>query len=670
MATTQRIVDAADAGTPTETTGRPVTARAFALGLVLALAMCAITPYNDYYVAATYLSGNFFPIGAIGAVLLLVLAVNPLLIALGRRRAIFAPGEIMTVWAMILVVAGVPSSGLMRYLIPHIVSPHYYAKPSNGWDALLVSHLPARLLVTDPRAIHDFFEGLPRGAGIPWQAWASPLAWWLLFVILLFAAFFCFSGLLRRQWVEHERFSFPLVVLPVQLAEPPEPGRSFPALVRSPLLWLGVLAVTLLHTTKGLHLFQPTMPDPTIVWHSSDYLTTKPWNGVNDVMFAIYPLVIGFAYLLSSEVALSLWLFYLLFKAEVLIGSIYQWDMKWTGTGFSMGPAFTVYQEVGGAIMLAVWLLYTMRGHLGEVWRKAAHDDPHVDDRREPLSFRAALFGLAGCYLGLFLWLTLAAEIQPLLVLGLLAGSFLVFLMLSWLVAQAGLLFVTQTFSATQIMTVLSGPGVFHGPSLAMSMIAEHAGWQDAREFMMPPLLNSYKAGGETGLSLRSLTRALAACVALSVVVSAVASLWLPYTHGGGVSLKNPWMYINSPQLPFSWSAAQVRNPPPLAADGLLQMAGGAALVLVLFLARTYIPNFGLHPAGFLAGASYAMYCLWFSLFLGWVVKVPILRYGGIRAYRLLLPFFLGLILGDTLNALVWTVVGLTTGTGYQLLPG
>ena len=63
------------------------------------------------------------------------------------------------------------------------------------------------------------------------------------------------------------------------------------------------------------------------------------------------------------------------------------------------------------------------------------------------------------------------------------------------------------------------------------------------------------------------------------------------------------------------------------------------------------------------------MYMLWFSLFIGWCIKVPILRYGGINLYRKLLPFFLGLILGDCMNAILWTIIGLTTHNGYILLP-
>ena len=108
----------------------------------MSLGVCTLTPYNDYFVAATYLSGSFFPISALGAILLLTLAVNPLLIALNRRSQCFSSVEIITVWAIIIATVGIPSSGLMRYLVPHIVAPHYFASAANGWEATLLSHLP------------------------------------------------------------------------------------------------------------------------------------------------------------------------------------------------------------------------------------------------------------------------------------------------------------------------------------------------------------------------------------------------------------------------------------------------------------------------------------------------------------------------------------------------
>jgi hypothetical protein len=646
-----------------------VTPRAFTLGLLLAALLCAVLPYNDYYVGATYLSGNFFPISALAGLLLLVLAVNPLLIACRQRHRLWTPPEIMTVWTMLLVIAGIPSSGLMRYLIPHLAAPYYYASPTNGWQGLILAHVPSRLLVTDPGAVKAFFEGLPRGAASPWGAWVTPLAWWSLFVGFLFLGFFCLSALFRRQWAEIEKFSFPLVQLPILLAEAPGPDRSFNTLLRSPVLWVAMGLVTCLHTVKGIHLFYPVVPDIQTVWHTEDYLTVRPWSVINDIQFAIYPLVIGFAYLLSSEMCLSMWLFYLVFKGEILWGGLHAWDLSTTGVGFCMGPAFANYQEVGATLMVTAWVLYAMRAHLRTVWRKAVFGDPSVDDAREPLSYRFAFFGAIAAYLGLFGWLTGVAGIQPLMVAGVLAGSFVVFVVLSWLVAQSGLLFVTTTFVPSQIMTVFAGTTPFNASSLALGAFAEHIGWQDAREFMMPSLLNAAQGAAATRLDARSLTRALAVCVVMATVIATASSIWLPYTHGGGTALKNPYMYIASPQTPFAWATSKAHNPQGPDFAGMTQILGGALFALTLLLCRTYLPWFGIHPAGFMVAGSWAMYMLWFSLFLGWLIKAPVMRYGGIRLYRLLLPFFLGLILGDCLNAMAWTVIGLLTGTGYNLLP-
>jgi hypothetical protein len=344
--------------------------------------------------------------------------------------------------------------------------------------------------------------------------------------------------------------------------------------------------------------------------------------------------------------------------------------MAGPGVGICMGPAWAADQEAGGALMLALWVGWAMRAHLHAIWRKAIFGDPKVNDSGEPLSYRFAFFGLFGAYTGMFLWMTVAAHVNALLSVGVLTGSLVIFITLSWLVAQSGLLFVQQAFSPAQLVTVVDGTAAFDPASLAMASFTEQVGWQDAREFMMPSLLNADKAADQTGLDARALTRMMALCVVLAVVVAGAASIWLPYTHGGGTALKNTWMYVSSPQSPFTWAAGQARSPQPPLATGVFNMVGGACLILLIFVCRNAFPGFGLHPAGFLVAATYPMYTLWFSLMLGGLCKIPILRYGGSRGYRLLLPLFLGLILGDCLNALAWTLVGLLTGTGYNLLPG
>jgi hypothetical protein len=101
----------------------------------------------------------------------------------------------------------------------------------------------------------------------------------------------------------------------------------------------------------------------------------------------------------------------------------------------------------------------------------------------------------------------------------------------------------------------------------------------------------------------------------------------------------------------------------------LWNVIAGFVFVTVLFICRTLFTGFTLHPAGFLVADTYAMYSIWFSVFLGWVLKTPLMRYGGITLYRKVLPFFLGLIVGDCINSLIWIGVGLATRTGYAITP-
>jgi hypothetical protein len=46
----------------------------------------------------------------------------------------------------------------------------------------------------------------------------------------------------------------------------------------------------------------------------------------------------------------------------------------------------------------------------------------------------------------------------------------------------------------------------------------------------------------------------------------------------------------------------------------------------------------------------------WVSLFVGWLAKGLILRYGGARLYRSARPFFLGLVMGEVFSGVFWAI--------------
>ncbi len=89
---------------------------------------------------------------------------------------------------------------------------------------------------------------------------------------------------------------------------------------------------------------------------------------------------------------------------------------------------------------------------------------------------------------------------------------------------------------------------------------------------------------------------------------------------------------------------------------------GGLVMVLLMIARHRYL-WWPIHYIGFPIGDSWVMGWAWFSVFLGWLLKTIILKYGGIQTYRSLRPFFMGLILGQLTCGSIWMIIDLITGT-------
>jgi len=101
---------------------------------------------------------------------------------------------------------------------------------------------------------------------------------------------------------------------------------------------------------------------------------------------------------------------------------------------------------------------------------------------------------------------------------------------------------------------------------------------------------------------------------------------------------------------------------------GWLHTAIGGGFMAFLMFMRYRLLWWPIHPVAYPISAVWLMECLWFSIFLAWIIKAVLTRYGGNKIYKASKPFFLGLILGQLVAAGLWFVIDLITGhTGNQV---
>ncbi len=645
-----------------ERTAPPV--RAVILALLLVAVFAYITPYNDYDLANTFVAGNLLPTSSMVVLLLCVFFVNPFLRCFAPRFTL-RPHELAALWSLIVIASGIPAAGLWRYIIPQLPNLLYRASAANRWDELLLPHAPTWLVVTDKAAAKGFYEGT--NGRILWEAWLIPLAFWLPFAFALFFAVFCLAALLRRQWMEREQFTFPLVQLPAELTKEPPPGKKLPPLLYTFGLWVGFGLSALLHLTSGLNTYFPNFPAIRRFRSLGEYLTGFPWDAIAGTGLHVYPAAIGLTYLLTTEVAFSLWFFYVLERLQQLLFAYY----GWSGLGYS-ATDFVQYQQVGAVLGLLFLIGYAARTHWQQVLAKAMRlarnmeQGAESDDREEPMPYAVALWGFLLTTVGLFAVLVLLGMDA------LLAATFLVmaygfYLAVSWIATNGGMVMVQMRILPFDPLVAFLGTKRFSPRGILMMCLLQEAFTYDQREVLMPSLLNAMKMAQLSGLKQRALMVWGAVAVTIAAFVSLYAWLKLGYTKGA-VTLTKTATFFWHANYPYMLAAQYLdpgMEPNTFRIAGMLVGLGGFVGLYWLRL-QFSLP---LHPVGWIVCRGWAMEQFWLMILLGWLAKAVIVRYGGLTGYRVMRPFFLGIVLGDLTMAGLFTVVGYLTQKGYPVMP-
>jgi hypothetical protein len=628
-----------------------VTWRAVLLGALLVFAISIISPWAVLMVQASQLTSNAIPIIAIVLLFLLTAVFLPIL-RLVSRYLTMGRAELITVYVMMLVGSVVVTTGFTGSFLSVISGAQYYATTENEWADLFVPYVHSWLGPSDTDAIRLFYEGLPTGASIPWDAWSTPLTAWIAFILVFYGVVLCLGVLLRGQWVENERLVFPLTRLPLEMLEDVGGKQGgVGRLYRSRLLWMGFAIPVLLHSWNSANFYHDAFQ--TIALNGSVVLL----QGLVSLPFRLNFPILGLAYLMSLNVAFSVWFFFLIGMAQKLIFAriglqIGSGDI-WTSGG---GPPALMHQQAGGLFVLALFVLWTGRRHLTGLWRMALRGEPAP---REIMGPRVAFTGLALGVVFMIAWLTMTGmslHISVLLVLGALA----VLIGLSRVVCEAGLPgcqtpMVPQAFIARGFGVEMLG--LKNMTTLGLSTV-----WMgETAANMMNAVIHGLKLTSTEDRPSRRLPWA----ILLAICVGLAGSIWITMEMAykyGGINL-NGWYYNGAPRWPFTYMASVANLPESSFGDRMLFTSIGGAVMGVLLVLRQRFVWWPLHPIGFPVASTYTIvYYAWFSIFLAWMCKATILRYGGVKLYRAFLPFFLGLVLGEFVAAVGWCFIDGYTG--------
>src|SRR5690606_35438379 len=85
----------------------------------------------------------------------------------------------------------------------------------------------------------------------------------------------------------------------------------------------------------------------------------------------------------------------------------------------------------------------------------------------------------------------------------------------------------------------------------------------------------------------------------------------------------------------------------------------GAGLTGPLSALRLRFASWPLQPVGFLLLYTMPIQRIWFSIFLGWLAKMLLVRFGGSTIYRAARPYFIGMIIGEAAAAATWLIVAM-----------
>lgn len=626
-------------------------------GLIGAVGVWVLHPLNNFLLNNSFIADHFLPELAICFVIILIILVNPLLRMIGEKYA-FNFRQLALIFGILLVSATI---GPMFRCIPHAVARANLRACEDAKLAKLHKKmdLPESLYVEpveygkEALLVKQFHDQLRPGNEIPWNSWVPPLLSW---GVMLGSAWLLMIGLgliVFPQWRDNERLAFPLLAVQRELIETPESGRKFPPLFYKKIFWAGCILVFILHSFNGLsHHTHNSFPVFPLNWNLfnafSDGIIRHATSSLKSGR--IYFMLVGITFFMPNRISFSIWFTFIASQLYRMVGYEYLAPFHYETVN---------YQSFGAMFSFGFIIIWLGRKHWKEVIKAMvlpSKCDENIRDRTA-----GWLFTLGG--LILFCW-QIWTGVQVFWALVMVFIVTMCSLTLARIVCETGIPFIATFFGPTFTLRMFSAKLMNLNTVYItgfLNIVVRAASRTSACVFAVHGYAIDKDNKPKTTARLAYL---FIVVLLLGILICGATHIVMSYNFSGS---------LDGSRVPIAmWGSRQaivvqneissldrgVWSEKPFSVWG--HFSFGAVLAAILQIACLFSPKWPLHPVGLLMMGSWYHGIVWYSIFLGWSIKVIMVKFGGAQAYRIAKPFFLGLIIGEMLAAIFWAAVPAT----------
>ena len=195
-------------------------------------------PVNTYLLLQMELVRYTFPtwivpLSNVIFTLTVVMVVNALIRQVTPRIAL-RHGELGVFYVMLSITTTLSAGDMLQSVLSALGYAFWFATPENEFKELFFRFIPRWLTVSDETALQDFYEGESTLYVAHYlKVWIPVVLAWLLFFTVLAFNFLCLNTILRRQWTEHERLTYPIAQLALEMTSPTA------GFFRNKRMWIG-----------------------------------------------------------------------------------------------------------------------------------------------------------------------------------------------------------------------------------------------------------------------------------------------------------------------------------------------------------------------------------------------------------------------------------------------